>query len=134
VVTPAGGRFVAWAEFLFGSAMSIAATSFTPGFWPAAGSRRWSSRAGWTPRTVSADSSGALGVYLSKLALEVSSGTTKTARQQASRTMWQVLRDGLDTGLADDLEAWEQYERASHGRKHVTFSRGLRRRYRLAEE
>jgi hypothetical protein len=46
----------------------------------------------------------------------VSSGTTKTA------------------GLADDLEAWEQYERVSHGRKQVTFSRGLRRRYRLAEE
>jgi hypothetical protein len=47
--------------------------------------------------------------------------------------MWQVLRDGLDTGLADDLEAWEQDERASHGRKQVTFSCGLRRRYRLAE-
>jgi hypothetical protein len=39
-----------------------------------------------------------------------------------------------DTGLADDLEAWEQYERASHGRKQVTFSRGRRRRYRLAKE
>lgn len=48
--------------------------------------------------------------------------------------MWQVLADGLATGLADDLEAWEQYERASHGRKQVTFSRGLRMRYRLVEE
>ena len=46
----------------------------------------------------------------------------------------QVLADGLATGLADDLEAWEQYAPASHGRKQVTFSRGLRRRYRLAEE
>jgi hypothetical protein len=48
--------------------------------------------------------------------------------------MWQVLADGLDTGLTEDLEAWEQYERASHGRKQVTFSRGLHRRYRLVEE
>lgn len=89
---------------------------------------------GLDARTVSADSSGALAVYLSKLALEVAGGTTKTARRQGSRTMWQVLADGLATGLADDLETWEQYERASHGRKQVTFSRGLRQRYRLAEE
>jgi hypothetical protein len=89
---------------------------------------------GLDARTVSADSSGALAVYLSKLALEVSGGTTKTARRRSSRTMWQVLADGLATGLADDLETWEQYERASHGRKQVTFSRGLRKRYRLAEE
>jgi endonuclease/exonuclease/phosphatase family metal-dependent hydrolase len=73
---------------------------------------------GLDTRTLSADSSGALGVYQSKLALEVSGGTTKTARRQTSRTMWQVLRDGLDTGLVDDLEAWEQYERASHGREN----------------
>jgi hypothetical protein len=48
--------------------------------------------------------------------------------------MWQVLADGLAIGLADDLEAWERYEQASRGHKQVTFSRGLRRRYRLAEE
>lgn len=85
-------------------------------------------------RTVTADSSGALGGYLAKLALEVTGGMTKTGRRHSSRTMWQVLADGLATGLADDLEAWQQYERASHGRKQVTFSRGIRRRYRLAEE
>lgn len=89
---------------------------------------------GLDARPVTADSSGALGVYLAKLALEVTSASTKTARRRSSRTMWQVLADGLATGLADDLEAWEQYERASHGRKQVTFSRGLRRRYRLADE
>lgn len=38
------------------------------------------------------------------------------------------------SGLADDLEAWAEYEQGSHNRKQVTFSRGLRRRYRLAEE
>jgi hypothetical protein len=79
---------------------------------------------------VTADSSGALGVYLAKLALEV----RRTGRRTGSRTMWQVLADGLDTGLADDLEAWVEYEQGSHNRKQVTFSRGLRRRYRLAEE
>jgi hypothetical protein len=44
------------------------------------------------------------------------------------------LRPGLATGLADDLEAWCEYEQASHGRKQMTFSRGLRQRYRLAEQ
>jgi hypothetical protein len=48
--------------------------------------------------------------------------------------MWQVLADGLGTGLADDLEAWVEYEQGSRNRKQVTFSRGLRRRYWLAEE
>lgn len=89
---------------------------------------------GLDTRMVAADSSGALAMYLAKLALEVAGGTTKTARRTSSRTMWQVLADGLATGLADDLEAWFQYEAASHGRKQVTFSRGLRRRYRLAVE
>jgi hypothetical protein len=32
------------------------------------------------------------------------------------------------------ISARRQYERASHARKQVTFSRGLRRRYRLAQE
>jgi hypothetical protein len=59
---------------------------------------------------------------------------TKTGRRYSSRTMWQVLADGLATGLADDLEAWAEYERASHTRKQVTYRRGLGRRYRLAEE
>jgi hypothetical protein len=85
-------------------------------------------------RTVTADSSGALGVYLAKLALEVTGSMSKTGRRHSSRTMWQVLADGLATGLADDLEAWAQYEQGSHNRKQVTFSRGLRQRYRLAEE
>ena len=83
---------------------------------------------------MNADSSGALGVYLSKLALEVTVVTLKTGRRTGSRTMWQVLQDGLATGLADDLETWFAYEMASHGRNQVTFSRGLRRRFRLADE
>jgi hypothetical protein len=61
-------------------------------------------------RTVTADSSGALGVYLAKLALEVTGSMSKTGRRTGSRTMWQVLADGLATGLADDLEAWAEYE------------------------
>lgn len=88
---------------------------------------------GLDARTVSADSSGALAVYLSKLALEVTGSTIKRGRR-GSRSMWQVLADGLATGLADDLDAWWECERASRGRKQVTFSRGVRRRYRLGEE
>jgi hypothetical protein len=41
---------------------------------------------------------------------------------QGSRHPQGSVADGLDTGLADDLEAWEQHERVSHCRKQVTFS------------
>jgi hypothetical protein len=85
-------------------------------------------------RTVTADSSGVLGSYLAKLALEVTGGMSKSGRRTGSRTMWQVLADGLASGLADDLETWAEYEQGSHNRKQATFSHGLRRRYRLAEE
>jgi hypothetical protein len=56
-----------------------------------------------------------------------------TALDRSLRTR-RVLADGLATGLADDLEAWTEYERGSHNRTQVTISRDLRRRYRLADE
>jgi hypothetical protein len=54
---------------------------------------------GLDARTVTAESSGALGVYLAKLVLEVTGGMAETGRRTGSRTMWQVLADGLATGV-----------------------------------
>ena len=85
-------------------------------------------------RTVTADSSGALGVYLAKLALEVTGGMTKTGRRTGSRTMWQVLADGLATA---SLTIWRRGPNTSRAATTESRSRspvGLRRRYRLAEE
>lgn len=83
--------------------------------------------------TVSPDGSGVLGRYLSKIAFEVTGGTGKGGRE-GNRSPFEILADGLATGLADDIEAWWEYETASHGRKQVTWSRGVRDRFRLGDE
>lgn len=69
-----------------------------------------------------------LGGYLSKIAREVTGGHNKIGRC-GNRTPFQLLEDALSTGLADDLERWWEWERASHGRRQLTWSRGLRDRY-----
>jgi hypothetical protein len=39
-----------------------------------------------------------------------------------------VLADGLETGNADDLELWLEWEAASKGRRQLLWSRGLKKR------
>lgn len=92
-------------------------------------------RGGLDARLVSPDDSAgsALGTYLSKLAHEVTGAHTKDGRH-GNRTPFAILRDGLATGLADDIEAWWQWEQASHGRKQLTWSKGTRERFGLGGE
>lgn len=82
---------------------------------------------------VTPDASGALGVYLSKIAMEVTGGAGKDGRY-GSRSPFAILRDGLATGLADDIETWWEWEAASHGRRQLTWSRGVRERFALGAE
>ena len=65
---------------------------------------------------------GNLADYFVKLAREITSSTTKNSR--AGRSPFAVLRDGLTTGFLDDLELWRDWERASKGRRQVTWSLG----------
>ena len=71
---------------------------------------------------------GVLGQYLAKIQLEMASSATKSGRG-GSRTPLQILADFADTGLADDWELWERYERAMRGRRTITWSQGVRERY-----
>lgn len=82
---------------------------------------------------VNGDSSGALGRYLSKIAMEVTGGAVKDGRF-GNRSPFALLRDGVATGLADDLEAWWEFEQASKGRRQLTWSVGIRDRYGLNDE
>ena len=82
-------------------------------------------RGGFDVRKVAADSE-ALGVYLSKIALEVTGGSGKDGRF-GNRSPFQLVRDGVATGLADDIEAWWEWERVSHGRQQLTWARGFRK-------
>jgi hypothetical protein len=92
-------------------------------------------RGGLDSRLVSRDdsSSGALGTYLSKIAHEVTGAHTKEARH-GNRTPFQVLRDGLETGLAEDIETWWAWEAASKGRRQLTWAKGTRERFGLGAE
>lgn len=67
------------------------------------------------------------------LALETTLGAWKKARGK-NRTPWQILADIPRFGDMDDLELWWEYEQASHGRRALTFSRGLREKFGLEAE
>lgn len=66
-----------------------------------------------------------IAAYFVKIAYEVTGQATKDGRF-GNRTPMQVLADGCATGLADDLEAWWEFERTSRGRRQMTWSLGLR--------
>lgn len=72
--------------------------------------------------------------YFVKMAHEVTSGQAKLAKG-GGRTPFQILADtlaGLDgTG---DVTDWREWERASHGRRQIAWSKGLREWAHLAAE
>jgi hypothetical protein len=70
-----------------------------------------------------------------KLAMELTRSDLKTGRRHG-RTPFQILRDvreaaSLEEG--DDLALWWEYEQATHGRKAITWSRGLKDRLLIDE-
>lgn len=77
------------------------------------------------PLMMTADTPEQVARYFNKIGTELTGHTAKHGRR-GNRSMFQVLADGLDTGLADDLERWLEYEQVSRGRRQMTWSRGLR--------
>lgn len=63
--------------------------------------------------------------YLTKIAAEITSPSTKDGRY-GNRAPFAILRDALDSGLYDDCQLWLEWEQASHDRRQLTWSRGLR--------
>jgi hypothetical protein len=60
--------------------------------------------------------------YFNKLAREVTSSHTKESR--GGRSPFAIVTDGLETGDADDLDLWGEWEQASFGRRQLTWSLG----------
>jgi hypothetical protein len=91
-------------------------------------------------RVVAQGDGGALGKYFSKnvftadkAGFEVAGGSNKKARN-GNRTPFQILADVLEVGDADDLAIWWEWEEASHNRRQLTWSAGLREYLALGEE
>lgn len=59
-----------------------------------------------------------------KLAFELQGATVKRGR--GSRTPWEILLDVVASGDAADLALWEEYEKATKGRRALVWSDGLK--------
>ena len=58
---------------------------------------------------------------------EMTSTQTKARSRGEGRTPWDLLRSVRDNGDADDLDLWHQWEKFSHGKRALTWTKGLRR-------
>ncbi len=68
-----------------------------------------------------------------RLAMEATRGGQKLGRGE-NRTPFQLLASVYETGDADDLDAWHEYERVSQGKRQLTWSVGMRKELALAAE
>lgn len=68
------------------------------------------------------------------VAWEMTSTQTKTGRRWAKTVSPWVILAGARAGDADALDLWHEYEKASKGKRVLTYSRGLRRRFGLDVE
>lgn len=80
-----------------------------------------------------------LGGYLAKVegerwhvGRELARGDAKRGTS-GGRTPWEILGAACDNGDADDLALWHEYEAATMGRRAITWSRGLKDRYRIED-
>ena len=73
--------------------------------------------------------------YVTKIgaALEVTQGAAKLGRRAGQRTPFAVLSDFLAHGDADDLAVWREWEAGIKGAKQLTWSRGLRAQFDVAD-
>lgn len=85
---------------------------------------------------VEGDASEPLGEYFTKavyqpspegVSWEMTSTQTKSrTRATGSRTPWEILASAARDGDADDLDIWHSFEKASKGKRAISWSRGLR--------
>lgn len=71
--------------------------------------------------------------YFVKLSHEITGGQAKLAKG-GGRTPFQILANATETGEAADVHAWWEWEKASHGRRQIGWSKGLREWAQLADE
>lgn len=70
---------------------------------------------------------------INSMAFEMQGAGTKTARRVNSYTALELLEEFADTGNADCLDRWNEYELASKGRRALVWSPGLKARFGIKE-
>lgn len=67
------------------------------------------------------------GQVTNRIGLEMTSTQSKNARNRLStRTPWMLIDEWFGDGDADAMMLWHEFEKASKGRRQITWSQGLR--------
>lgn len=72
--------------------------------------------------------------YLSKLGMEIAAPPSTKGASNGNRTPWQVARELVRDGLADDADYWHEYSVATYRRKQLTWSKDFREAVGLGQE
>lgn len=69
-----------------------------------------------------------------RVGMELTQTQSKRARSgHGTSPVWELL-DGANNGTVSELRLWREWEAASHGRRQISYSRGLRERFGLVTD
>ncbi|MFV0522982.1 MAG: protein rep [Acidimicrobiales bacterium] len=83
---------------------------------------------------VKPDDADGSGQYLTKAGYEMAMLDTKLGRTDGHRTPFAVARDASETGDMADIHLVREWVRASHGKRSITWSHGLRHHFGLGTD
>lgn len=71
------------------------------------------------------------GQYLTKVGYELAMTNNKVGRSEGHRTPFAIARDATETGDMADIHLFREWVTASHGKRSITWSAGLRDKFGL---
>ncbi|MGF1600316.1 MAG: protein rep [Acidimicrobiales bacterium] len=83
---------------------------------------------------VKPDEADGSGSYLTKVGYELAMGDRKVGRGEGHRTPFAIAHDAAETGNVADIDLFREWVVASHRKRSITWSHGLRERYGLGPE
>jgi hypothetical protein len=83
---------------------------------------------------VKPDDADGSGEYLTKVGYELAMSDNKIGREEGHRTPFAIAHDASETGDKADVDLFREWVVASHRKRSITWSQGLRERYGLGPE
>ncbi len=96
--------------------------------------RHVSTEIGVDLRLIKADNAEGVGMYCTKAGYEMALADSKIGRQDGNRTPFTIARDAAETGDMADINLVREWIVSSHGRRSLTWSKGLRERFGLGRD